>query len=34
MGEALLVFTGLWFGIYFGLPCRKVQDCVMEEEKI
>jgi hypothetical protein len=23
MGEPLLVFTGLWFGIYLGLPSKK-----------
>jgi hypothetical protein len=23
MGEPLLVFTGLWFGIYLGLPLEK-----------
>jgi hypothetical protein len=23
MGEPLLVFTGLWFGIYLGLPSEK-----------
>jgi hypothetical protein len=23
MGEPLLVFTGLWFGIYLGLPLKK-----------
>jgi hypothetical protein len=28
IGEPSLVFTGLWFGI------RKIQDCVMEEERV
>jgi hypothetical protein len=23
MGEPPLIFTGLWFGIYFGLPSEK-----------
>jgi hypothetical protein len=33
MEETSLVFSGLWFGIYL-LPLEKVQDCVMEEERV
>jgi hypothetical protein len=33
-GEPLLVFTYLWFDIIiFWLAFRKIQDCVIEEEK-
>jgi hypothetical protein len=33
MGESLLVFTGLWFGIYLGLPSEKYKIVSWKKKK-
>jgi hypothetical protein len=33
IGESLLVFTGLWFGIYLGLPSEKYKIVSWEKKE-
>jgi hypothetical protein len=34
MGEFLLIFIGLWFSIYFGLPSKKYMIMSWKKERI
>jgi hypothetical protein len=34
IGEPSLIFISLWFGIYLGLLLEKIQNCVIEEERV